>query len=499
MRLLLSLPIASVLSLTLLPACTPPAAADKPHDTADSGAGDSADTTDDNTAPSAAVISLSPAAPSDLANLTVTLLTPSTDPEGDVVNYSYAWTVDGNARTDLTGNIVAADQTADLETWAVTVTPNDGVLDGPSATATATIGNVPPVAPTAHIDPSAPNPGDDLTLVFDSPATDANNDVLSQTITWYKNESKNTSWNDKTTVEGVNVTGGAIFRAHIAVADGLSDPVSVDVSVTAGNTPPVIKSVSITPTSPTDDDDLRGSASASDDDGNTLAYTYVWYRDGVEATDVGNAATVPASATIVGEDWDLNVFVSDGTDEVQDAASTVTIRAWTGYAYRSTIELTLAPDETTIAGTWAYDVETHAGRYGENDCDLWWSITGTEDSTVCPYCDYAFTTTATYDVAASTVATGCATLLVDGPGQATWESRYSSFYGRIDGPTLDTGSTYYYYYGYTPGISARVYGSGGYTSTYGSYTWTSYYSAVSAADTAGNTIWNVYSYRAFKY
>lgn len=491
MRLLptLSLPLA-VLALA---ACTPPVTSNKPADTATDTAGDDTGEPQENTAPSAAEIALSPAAPSDLANLTVTILTPSTDPEGDVVNYKYTWSVDGNVRADLTGNIVAADQTADLQTWSVTVTPNDGVLDGPPSTATATIGNEPPVAPTAHIDPAAPNPGDDLTLVFDSPASDANNDALTQTITWYKNESKVAAWNDKTTIDGINVTGGATFRAHIAVTDGLSDPVSVDVTATAGNTEPVIKSVSISPTSPVDADDLVGHVSATDADGNTLAYTYVWYRDGVEATDVGNSSTVPNAATVVGEDWDLNVFVSDGIAEVTDAASTVTIRPWTGYAYHTYITLTVAPDATTVAGTWDYDVETHAGRYGENDCDVWWDIAGTEDSRLCPFCDYAFETTATYDAALSTIVTGCSTLLVDGTGEATWEARGPTFYGTIEGPSLDSG-----FYG-SYGLYSRVSGSGGYSSTYGSYTFANYYSATSAVDSSGNTVWNVYEYNAFKY
>jgi len=98
-----------------------------------------------NTPPEAPEVSISPEAPSvGEDDLVCVVDVASTDADGDAIAYDFAWDVDGAAFTGaistyLTGDTVSsADYTHD-QTWTCTVTPNDGIEDGPSASESVTI------------------------------------------------------------------------------------------------------------------------------------------------------------------------------------------------------------------------------------------------------------------------------------------------------------------------------------------------------------------------
>ena len=72
--------------------------------------------------------------------LTCAIDTDSTDADGDTIDYTFSWDVDGTAYTDTEtttddGDTVSADALGYDETWTCTVTPNDGEEDGESAEA----------------------------------------------------------------------------------------------------------------------------------------------------------------------------------------------------------------------------------------------------------------------------------------------------------------------------------------------------------------------------
>ncbi|MBM3131678.1 MAG: hypothetical protein FJZ95_01420 [Chloroflexi bacterium] len=83
--------------------------------------------------PAAPVVKIVPDLPRYGDDLVCTVTTESTDPEGDPVSYSYAWFKDGILQPELTTDTVDASYTEWGETWRCVVTPNDGILDGPSA------------------------------------------------------------------------------------------------------------------------------------------------------------------------------------------------------------------------------------------------------------------------------------------------------------------------------------------------------------------------------
>ncbi len=487
-------------AITFLLAC-PPA----PNDTGN-GNGKDTDTQFDsgdsgdsggkvNTAPGAPVVAIAPASPNDASDLAVSIVTESVDAEADVVSYRYAWSVNGTAVTDVSGASVPADHTADGDTWTVEVFPTDGLLEGSPGTSTVTIANAQPVAPTIHIDPVAPVGGDTLTLVFDTPATDANGDTLTQTIIWYQDGAKNLSWDGLTTIEGMYVDGGENFRAVVTVTDGYSDVLTVETEVTVANTPPEITSVTVTPSDPTDSEDLNCTVKASDEDGEDPTVSYRWFRDGVEATDVGNSDTVSNELTTVGESWDCQGEATDGVDTVTLLSSAEVVRGFWGYRMRGEVTVNITEDTAgTPSGTGegSWDIYSSGGRYTDNDCEVVWSLIATENTGICRGCDYAFDAEWTYDAASSTVTTGCSAMTVDSTGSIAVRTGPS-----VSAYWTDASVTTYAYYYRELSLTAR--GSGGwYSGYYGRY-YGYYYSAEESTDSAGNVTLTAYTDRFMYY
>ena len=108
-------------------------------------------------APPSAVVSVSSAHAEQPLSATVE----SSDPDGDEVQIRWAWTRNGEA-TELAGPEVLSTYTADGEVWEVTATPWDGLVEGPPASASVTIGNAPPVVRSVKLLPNPPTSEDVL-------------------------------------------------------------------------------------------------------------------------------------------------------------------------------------------------------------------------------------------------------------------------------------------------------------------------------------------------
>jgi formylglycine-generating enzyme required for sulfatase activity len=89
-------------------------------------------------APTAPVVALRPADPVEGEALVCEVLSESTDPDGDLLTYSFSWTVDGTAFVDVTdtalvGDTVPAGATLAGEAWTCAASASDGAIDGPTA------------------------------------------------------------------------------------------------------------------------------------------------------------------------------------------------------------------------------------------------------------------------------------------------------------------------------------------------------------------------------
>ena len=97
-----------------------------------------------NRLPEAPTVDLSPVAPVESVDSLICSITSlSTDPDGDTLTYQFSWDVDGqsynSASTTSTSSVVSSSEIASGEVWTCTVTPNDGMDDGASASASVEV------------------------------------------------------------------------------------------------------------------------------------------------------------------------------------------------------------------------------------------------------------------------------------------------------------------------------------------------------------------------
>jgi cyclophilin family peptidyl-prolyl cis-trans isomerase len=140
--------------------------------------------------PPTATVSLNTTSPQ--TNDTLTATATGADADGDPVTFTYAWAVNGNVVQTTTGT-ASTTNTFDLsqanhgnkgDKVTVTVTPNDGTLNGTPATATATVANSPP-AVSVSLNTSSPPAGSTLTAT--AVPSDPDSDPVTLTYVWSVN------------------------------------------------------------------------------------------------------------------------------------------------------------------------------------------------------------------------------------------------------------------------------------------------------------------------
>ena len=135
-----------------------------------------------NTAPTVVSAAITPgtARTNDLLGLGLELA----DVDGDDVTADVTWKVNGvSAGTGATLDGTTAFDKGDVV--LAEVTPDDGDEAGTTvSTASITIANSPPTAPTVVIDPASPTPGEQLDCLLDEDAVDDDGDTLTYTASW---------------------------------------------------------------------------------------------------------------------------------------------------------------------------------------------------------------------------------------------------------------------------------------------------------------------------
>ena len=321
-------------------------------------------------------------------------------------------------------------------------------------------GNVPPSAPTLHIEPAAPAAGDTLTLLVDDPARDRDGDTLVESIGWEVDGAPDATLDGSTIVDGGRVRSGQVYRAWVTTTDGIHPPVVAEAVVTVENLPPVFAWVSLSPANPADDDALFVTASVADPDGDPVTLTQRWFRDEVEVTEVGNGAEAASVATSPGETWYVEVTASDGRLQASINSDPAAIAIPNIHCYGNWFTGIATPDGSGgwagLTGTWELLYQISGPALPPVDCDAFWEVTGTADG--CPGCQYQFEIEFVYDAGASTMNTllACAGLEVDGTG-TNEVNRRGNFSFNTDGPTIGRYNAYgtlitygidWYTYGY---------------------------------------------------
>jgi hypothetical protein len=179
--------------------------------------------------------------------------------------------------------------------------------------------NHPPVASNLAISPSSPKTTDNL--VGSYAYSDADGDPESGSeIRWYKDGVLQSAYNDKLTIPSSATAKGQVWYFTVKPKDGTDfGTLQTSPSVTIQNSPPTAPVVDVTPDSPSTTDNLvcTITSPSTDPDGDTITYTYEWYKDGVlqpAETTVTTALTDTVSSTLTAEDqvWKCVVTPNDG-------------------------------------------------------------------------------------------------------------------------------------------------------------------------------------------
>ncbi len=246
-----------------------------------------------NTAPTVTV-ELSPAAPTTVDDIALTLTT--ADADDDTVTTTISWTVNGNPSAAHTGftNLPSGDTSRD-DVWIVSVTPNDGAVDGTAATATVTVGNTLPVLTQADITPTDPVEGDTVTLST-STETEPDGDTITLSYVWYVAGAVVTG-QDGTSLSSDHFDKGQEIYVVVTPDDGLAPGAAQESNrVTAVNTLPTVSTVAIDPSAGTETTTFTCTASGwSDPDptDQTPGYNYQWL---VDAQPSATTATLSGSS-----------------------------------------------------------------------------------------------------------------------------------------------------------------------------------------------------------
>jgi hypothetical protein len=170
--------------------------------------------------------------------------------------------------------------------------------------------NTAPVATNAILGPNGATTTSTLSLSYTY--SDAENDPESgTTIQWFRDDVLLSLTG--TTVASSLTSKHQEWYAIITPSDGQDDGANVTSNtLTIANSIPVMNPPSIAPSSPESDDALTFSATASDEDQDTIAYDTRWLLEGVVIAELDNSQTVPSYATRSGENWSMEVRANDG-------------------------------------------------------------------------------------------------------------------------------------------------------------------------------------------
>jgi hypothetical protein len=191
----------------------------------------------------------------------------------------------------------------------------------------ASFDNLPPFSPIVDLQPAVPYANDDLEALIVSESIDPDDDSVSLTYAWYKNDELQADLTEAT-VSADLTSVGDVWTVSIIANDGSLDSADTRRSVTIRNSAPVLTAslqwvdadgnAVADMDAPTQDFDLDASmgydlqvvATTEDIDEDEITYTYVWSVDGVEIN--LEEALLTNDQLSNGQEWMVEVTANDG-------------------------------------------------------------------------------------------------------------------------------------------------------------------------------------------
>lgn len=267
-------------------------------------------------APEGLVLTLSPQAPTTLHDLDLDVQV--SDPDGQQVLLDIQWTRDGEAVTELDGQLrVPAAQTARGELWEASVVASDGELSVGPVRAEVEIKNTAPVLSGVTITPQNPTTLSALEVSFE--ALDIDEEELSVEVRWLADNMELGS--GLVLLPGAAQKGQTV-RVQVMVTDThLSAIEAAEVLIL--NTPPGPPTILLTPETSVlrDESDLHCQVLSEglDADHDPQDFEFSWTLDGSEwtgdlSTTVFPQDTLPLAELQGGQVWTCGARGNDGED-----------------------------------------------------------------------------------------------------------------------------------------------------------------------------------------
>ena len=269
------------------------------------------------------------------------------DVPSDMLTATFASSVDGDlgvATPTTSGDVLFLTTGMSIGSHVVTMTITDDVGATCTDNVLLTIGGAPTVVITAPTDGSTINEGEMVNLAGNVSDSEDLPTVL--TVMWNSDLDgfigSGTALLDGTVSLDIDTlqTGTHTITLSAMDTDSLTGEATITLNI---NDLPTAPTIAIAPSAPLTTDDLVVSvvADGTDDEGETLTYTTVWAKDGLDSGHTTD--TVPNADTAKGETWTATMTSHDALGTGGSASASVTI----GDAVPVVDSVTIEPDPAT--------------------------------------------------------------------------------------------------------------------------------------------------------
>lgn len=281
-----------------------------------------------NSLPLVTNVQLSDTAPDSSTELSFQYL--SDDADGDPIDMHVQWKLNGQVVPELDNSTtLPAIATRSNDVWSVEVRGHDGEGFGawtPSTNVTIASGNTPPVvSQVSLVAPSPTNTTSDIQVQWDE--VDGDGDaIVDNEIVWTVNGQIIEAANGMNPLPSTMTAKGEVWKASVRASDGIGwSTWEESDSITIANAAPVIISLQLNSSSMTAMHDLVMNLEHDDADGDTVSITSIrWFNQGQEYSTF-TEASLPMSALSKGDEWTVQVIVSDGELEASSTSEKATI------------------------------------------------------------------------------------------------------------------------------------------------------------------------------
>jgi hypothetical protein len=313
--------------------------------------------------PSMPVIHIEPTQPITADFLRIAVDTDGVDPDGLPVTYDIRWSID---TIPYPGEVIPTGTIYRGQIVSVEVRSNDGTMMSAPAIQTIEVLNAPPERANVRVGPPSATVLDDLVCEV-SGVMDREGDPLLFNYAWTVG---GTPVGTSDTLPAGTAAEGEDIVCTAFIDDGFDEAGFSSPVFQIGNAAPGVPGVSILPAAPVDTDDLlcEITTEAGDPDGDPIAYTFAWYRNG-DYTGITDPL-LPAEETTRDDVWTCEVIATDigGLPGAPGAATARILPAWYGSEAASAAWATI--DGVTADGAFGKNAALVGDVDGDGSGDL---------------------------------------------------------------------------------------------------------------------------------